>query len=616
MRKKSLILGVVFATLSCVFCFFGQAKASDWQFESLSRGVGVGPIVAIALDSNSKAHLVYLETTGATYYLKYATNASGSFVSETIDLGSGLGQYPSIAIDYNDKAHVSYYDYANSDLKYATNASGVWAASSIDTTGEVGMYDSIGVDSLGYVHISYYDLTNDDLKYATNSNGTGFTLSTIDSSSTFVGLFSSLTVDDYNKVHISYYDSANLSLKYITNSSGNFVAQTVDSGNVGEFSSIKIDDSDFVHISYYDRGNRDLKYANNMLGYWSNSTVDTAGDVGIYSSLVVDSNSRVRIGYYDVDNFDFKLANNVGTSFSTVAVSDIGDAIHTAEQPISLAMDSSNRLYVGLFYLHTYSPWDGEVKFADVLGPISPEVVIEAGKKYTNFKDVDLVLSATSNPTEMMLSEYSTFAGAEWETYNVNKVFEMSSRVGKKTIYVKFRDQWYAESATVSDSIKYLPNPTFVTKNAKSKEILIKKKNKKYTAQKFYLKFLKLPKGLKKAKYSWQVKRYRKYSKTYIAAKKNLIKEYWKIKGNFNKYKLADNFKTKFVFKYTKKQFKTLKNRNKGLSESSLVLKYYNVKEKKWHNLNAVHSVKNRTFAITLISPISWNEIYYAIGKK
>jgi len=614
MRKKSLILGVILVTLFFVVGFFSQAKAADWQYTSLSRGAGVAPVVALALDSNSKAHLVYLESSAGSYYLKYATNVSGSFVSETIDLGAGLGMYPSIAIDYNDKAHVSYYDYTNNDLKYATNSSGVWANSAIDTTGDVGVYDSIDVDSLGYVHISYYDLTNGDLKYATNSGGAGFILSTIDNSSTFVGLFSSLTVDDYNKVHISYYDSTNLSLKYITNSSGNFVAQTIDTGNVGDFSSIKVDSSDYVHISYYDYGNRDLKYTNNMLGYWSNSTVDTAGDVGAYSTLVVDSNSRVRIGYYDVDNYDFKLANNVSTSFSIATVSDIGDATYGSEQPISLAMDSSNRLYAGLFNLHVDSPWDGEVELAYVSGPSSGTISIESGKKYTNFKDVDLALSAIDNPIQMMVSELESFAGEEWEAYSTSRSFNLSSSIGKKTIYVKFRDQWYAESTFVSDSIKYLPSPKFVTKNAKKKEILIKKKNKKYTGQNFYLKFSNLPKDLKKTKYYWQIKRYKKYSKTYASASKKLIKQYWRITGDFNKYN-SDNFKVKFVFKYTKKQFKALKKKNKGLSEKSLVLKYYNVSEKKWHNLNATHSVKKNTFSIVLSSPVSWNKIYYAIGK-
>lgn len=611
MKKGLLVLAAFFSLLT-----FGQSvKAADWQYTSLSRGADTGQFVAIALDSNNKAHLIYVETVGGSRYLKYATNASGSFVSETVDIGSSLGLYPSIAIDYNDKAHVSYYDLTDGNLKYATNASGVWAASAIDTTDSVGAYSSIGVDSSGYVHISYFDVTNGHLKYATNSSGSGFALYTIDGG-VGVGAFSSLTVDDYNYVHISYYDSTNLSLKYITNSSGSFASQTIDTGDTGLYSSIKVDNSDYVHISYYDATNQDLKYTNNMLGYWSNSTIDSAGNVGAYTSLVVDSNSRVRIGYYDADNYNFKLANNVGTSFSTTAVDNIGDAgVSPLEQPISLAMDSSNRLYAGLFDLHTSSPWDGEIMYASVTGPTSTAISIESGKKYTNFKDVDLALSAASNPIQMMVSEYESFIGAEWETYNTSRSFNLSSGSGTKTVYAKFRDQWYAESTAITDTIKYLPSPKFVTKKAKSKEILIKKKNKKYTAQKFYLKFSKLPKDLKKTKYTWQVKRYKKYSKIYSLASKNLIKQYWKITGDFNKYKSASNFKVNFVFSYTKKQFKTLKKKNKGLSEKNLVLKYYDVDKKTWHNLSATHSLKKRTFSIVLTSPVSWNQIYYAIGR-
>ncbi len=60
-------------------------------------------------------------------------------------------------------------DATNYDLKYATNASGAWVTSTIDSAGDVGT--SIAIDSSNNVHISYYDYyddTNADLKYATN----------------------------------------------------------------------------------------------------------------------------------------------------------------------------------------------------------------------------------------------------------------------------------------------------------------------------------------------------------------------------------------------------------------------------------------------------------------
>ena len=63
--------------------------------------------------------------------------------------------------------YISYYDYINDDLKYATNATDTWITEAVDSSGDVGQYTSIVVDTTRRIHISYYDYINGDLKYAT-----------------------------------------------------------------------------------------------------------------------------------------------------------------------------------------------------------------------------------------------------------------------------------------------------------------------------------------------------------------------------------------------------------------------------------------------------------------
>ncbi|MBI4713095.1 MAG: hypothetical protein HY762_07335 [Planctomycetes bacterium] len=100
--------------------------------------------------------------------LKYATNATGSWVYSTIDSAGVVGADTSITLDSNNKVHISYLDLVNQDLKYATNATGVWVCFTLDSEGDVGLFTSIVLDSNNKVHISYHDYTNGDLKYATN----------------------------------------------------------------------------------------------------------------------------------------------------------------------------------------------------------------------------------------------------------------------------------------------------------------------------------------------------------------------------------------------------------------------------------------------------------------
>jgi hypothetical protein len=154
---------------------YATNASGAWVTSTIALG---GRCTSIAIDSNNKVHIIYYSTSTYSYYLKYATNASGSWVTSTIDWRTGStyitgGSSSSIAIDSNNKVHISYQDLPieTLDLKYATDASGSWVTSTIDSVGSVGEYSSIAIDSNNKVHISYQDGTNGDLKYATDASG-------------------------------------------------------------------------------------------------------------------------------------------------------------------------------------------------------------------------------------------------------------------------------------------------------------------------------------------------------------------------------------------------------------------------------------------------------------
>lgn len=79
---------------------------------------------------------------------------------------SCVGWFSSLDLDSSNRAHISYHDHANWLLKYATNASGSWVTAALDTATYQYGQTSLVLDGTQNPHIAYYDIGNMDLKYA------------------------------------------------------------------------------------------------------------------------------------------------------------------------------------------------------------------------------------------------------------------------------------------------------------------------------------------------------------------------------------------------------------------------------------------------------------------
>jgi hypothetical protein len=354
-KISNLRRSFLFMVMSMFFPLASPAQAVDWTISTIdSIGDVVGFSNSIAVDSNEKVHIAYVSSDGGNRNLKYATNASGDWVTSTIDSGD-VGWHSSAAVDSNNHVHISYYTATNDTLKYATNASGDWVTSTIDAggvigidethiavdshnklhicyhgsiisvgdvlqyvtntsgdwvtsiidSGEVGLHSSIASDSKNKLHISYLAGTDGILKYATNASG-HWVKSVIDRKKG-TGFNTSIAVDSNNKVHISYCDSIDISLKYATNASGHWVKSMIDRTDYVGSTSIAVDSNSKVAISY---GSQYLQYATNASGHWVISSIDYIGDLGGFPSMEVDSDNKVHISYYDSTNHDLKYAVN------------------------------------------------------------------------------------------------------------------------------------------------------------------------------------------------------------------------------------------------------------------------------------------------------------------
>lgn len=278
---------------------FAPVGQSSWNISVLDSAGFVGSNSSIAVDSNDKVHISYIDSKNGK--LKYMMIESGNWVTWTV--GRASDQATSIAADANGKCHIAYND-TNGDLKYATNAT---SDSGLTTTIETGAWsglfggEDIAVDLNGNPHIAYFKGAG-LLKYATKASGTWSTSVVMNSKNgALPAYYTSIGVDSNNKIHICYYDDASPdSIKYATNVSGSWVSTTIDTIGfaAGWSASLAVDSNDKIHILYYDHKNDALRYATNASGTWQTEFVTKQS--GSYSaSFAIDkkNGNQVHIVY-------------------------------------------------------------------------------------------------------------------------------------------------------------------------------------------------------------------------------------------------------------------------------------------------------------------------------
>jgi len=414
--------------------------SGSWAIETVDSNGWVSENTSIAVDSSDSVHISYGDSSSGypnyLFNLKYATNASGSWVIEIVDSNGWVGENTSIAVDFSGGVHISYGDYTNYPYfypKYATNASGSWVTEIVDDSGVLQSISktSIAVDSsdnvhIGYVYERYFPSSASPkfyLKYSSNSSGSWVT-ETVDSGGK-AGRYASVAIDSTDNVHISYVTDQGLMHK--TNASGSWVAEIVDSG--GSWSnSIATDSRDNVHISYsycysYNR-NCELKYATNASVSWVTEIVDD-DECFSSNSIVVDSSDKVHIrylSYYEdkaYPNYYLKYATNASGSWVTETVL-VGAAREDSGN--SIAIDSAGKVHIAYrdaYWLEfpstvnhvTNASGSWVTEIVDSRGGLSPSIAIDSTDKvhisyyypiyYTNFRD----LKYTTNTSGSWVTE-------------------------------------------------------------------------------------------------------------------------------------------------------------------------------------------------------------------
>lgn len=130
-------------------------KSGSWVVTTLdTKQQGVSMVI----DGNDQVYICY----GNQYYIYQGSSWIGQVYAS-----DGYGG--KIKRDSANKLHIVYYSDSSGDFKYATNASGSWLSETIVTPlGNAIFFNSMNIDLSGRKHVAYYDPTNKTLNYATS----------------------------------------------------------------------------------------------------------------------------------------------------------------------------------------------------------------------------------------------------------------------------------------------------------------------------------------------------------------------------------------------------------------------------------------------------------------
>jgi hypothetical protein len=350
----------------------------------------VGRAPSIALGGDGSVHISYgideIADKDSYAYLRYATNAGGSWTTTTLEYEFNNRAYTSsLAVDAAGKVHIAHTVFYGGDVYYTTNKFGSWTSRALAYG-----YQSecaLALDHDGRVHITFND--DEDLYYATNAGGSwwgdfaveqaGIVGASWGSSHDFAldadGRPCILYVGPSDWMQITRRDGAawssgelgvqgiNPSLTFAADGTARvsffghypyyrlFLAaegsdawsfQTLEPvSDFGEGLDLALDATGAAHLSYRENDNGRVLYSTNGSGSWQTQVVADIGDLEDRGAtgLALDADGAVHIVYGNGANLslDHAVSTAKGWSLETVAEGEVWDA--------DLAIDAAGRLH-------------------------------------------------------------------------------------------------------------------------------------------------------------------------------------------------------------------------------------------------------------------------------
>ncbi|MBU1131846.1 Ig-like domain-containing protein, partial [Patescibacteria group bacterium] len=159
---------------------------------------------------------------------------------------------------------------------------------------------------------------------------------------------------------------------------------------------------------------------------------------GGWSDAWSNGNKTVTMSHTD---FNFNQSYTITT--------DTGENIPTADSGVNTSMQTD-----AIPSTWSFTTLAGGASGGVVLAnnPISGSFTINSGAAETSSGTVSLNIS-TSGASQMLIANDPNYLNSEWESVKSTKIWDLTSGLGSKTVYILFRNE-FASTSTVNQSIK------------------------------------------------------------------------------------------------------------------------------------------------------------------
>ena len=264
------------------------APDAPWSIERLT---GSGEMAAFAMGPDGARHLVVGR---GLLGIQVLTDVSGSWTTEVLEAARYQGHQTGLALGPAGAAHVVWVPEASRALRYATNATGDWITETIDATLRAD-YPCIAIDDAGTLHVAYEDQDSFDVRHATREGGVWRT-----ESLGMRGMGLSLALGPDGAAHLAFGNPGlgGGAPTHATNASGAWTSEPTGSGypsGVGTAPSLAIGPDGVIHVAWVVQDAGVLRYASNAAGSFAEQDVATLGPYGGSPSIAVDDRGRVHL---------------------------------------------------------------------------------------------------------------------------------------------------------------------------------------------------------------------------------------------------------------------------------------------------------------------------------